>query len=278
MALEPIARNVGLRRANPANPWILSTNTDMLFIPRHPDGSLTQAVADLDDGYYALPRFDIPEALWESMDRRDPATNIELVRDWGPNLHLDSVVLSYPYNGFDAPGDFQLVRRDRLIEIDGFDEEMLHGWHVDSNLFKRLSFVYGAPGDLSAQLSGYHCDHTRLATAVHTTGGIQNDLHRFVEDVDRPDLPDQTPEWGLADVELEEIDLRAGAAARLRHRAGARRAAGAAHRSDRRRARRRRVDVLRKPRTCCPISSTRSPSCPPARRSRTSASTPSSRR
>ena len=215
MALEPIARNVGLRRANPANPWILSTNTDMLFIPRHPDGSLTQAVADLDDGYYALPRFDIPEALWESMDRRDPATNIELVRDWGPNLHLDSVVLSYPYNGFDAPGDFQLVRRDRLIEIDGFDEEMLHGWHVDSNLFKRLSFVYGAPGDLSAQLSGYHCDHTRLATAVHTTGGIQNDLHRFVEDVDRPDLPDQTPEWGLADVELEEIDLRAGAAARF---------------------------------------------------------------
>src|SRR3954463_13247685 len=33
-ALEPIARNVALRRSNPANRWILSTNTDMIFVPR----------------------------------------------------------------------------------------------------------------------------------------------------------------------------------------------------------------------------------------------------
>ena len=33
-ALEPIARNVAVRRSNPANRWILSTNTDMIFVPR----------------------------------------------------------------------------------------------------------------------------------------------------------------------------------------------------------------------------------------------------
>src|ERR1700733_12485338 len=30
LALEPIARNVALRRSNPANRWVLSTNTDMV--------------------------------------------------------------------------------------------------------------------------------------------------------------------------------------------------------------------------------------------------------
>ena len=32
-ALEPVARNVAVRRANPANKWVLSTNTDMIFVP-----------------------------------------------------------------------------------------------------------------------------------------------------------------------------------------------------------------------------------------------------
>src|SRR3954454_21542345 len=31
LVLEPIARNVAVRRSNPENRWILSTNTDMIF-------------------------------------------------------------------------------------------------------------------------------------------------------------------------------------------------------------------------------------------------------
>src|SRR5687767_15105806 len=34
IALEPISRNIALRRSNPHNRWILSTNTDMVFVPR----------------------------------------------------------------------------------------------------------------------------------------------------------------------------------------------------------------------------------------------------
>src|SRR6185436_3902842 len=34
VALEPVARNIAVRRSNPANRWILSTNTDMIFVPR----------------------------------------------------------------------------------------------------------------------------------------------------------------------------------------------------------------------------------------------------
>ncbi len=32
-AVEPVARNVAARRANPSNRWLLSTNTDMIFVP-----------------------------------------------------------------------------------------------------------------------------------------------------------------------------------------------------------------------------------------------------
>src|SRR6185312_11382170 len=35
VALEPVARNVAVRRSNPDNRWILSTNTDMIFVPRN---------------------------------------------------------------------------------------------------------------------------------------------------------------------------------------------------------------------------------------------------
>src|SRR5260370_18198871 len=34
VAFEPVARNVGVRRSNPHNRCVLSTNTDMIFVPR----------------------------------------------------------------------------------------------------------------------------------------------------------------------------------------------------------------------------------------------------
>ena len=51
-ALEPICRNIGVRRSNPQNRWILSTNTDMIFVPRNTESDLTTAVSDLADGHY----------------------------------------------------------------------------------------------------------------------------------------------------------------------------------------------------------------------------------
>ena len=45
-AIEPVARNAGVRRANPANRWLLSTNTDMVFLPlvgREPERDLRRA-------------------------------------------------------------------------------------------------------------------------------------------------------------------------------------------------------------------------------------------
>src|SRR6185312_12272113 len=59
VAIEPIARNVAVRRSNPSNRWILSTNTDMIFVPRL-RASLSEIAGGLADGFYHLPRFEIP--------------------------------------------------------------------------------------------------------------------------------------------------------------------------------------------------------------------------
>jgi len=206
--LEPIARNVAIRRSNPANRWVLSTNTEMIFVPRT-GHSLSDIVASLSRGFYATPRFEVPESLWESFDRYDPGGVLQEVARWGWDAFLNDVVLSqYESILYDAPGDFQLVRRKDLFAIDGFNERMLLGWHVDVNLFRRLSLLYkGADtSDLADRVFGYHCTHTRQQTVMHAPDAPRNDIVKAYE-VKRPNLPRQRQTWGLANVDIEEISL-----------------------------------------------------------------------
>ena len=209
-ALEPVARNVAVRRANPANKWVLSTNTDMIFVPLAA-ASLTEIVRPLADGYYHSPRYEIPESLWESLDRGDAAGTIATVAGWGTAFHLNEIVYSDTASyRFDGPGDFQLVRRDDLVRMHGFDERMLLGWHVDANIAARLALLHGNTGELVEQLRGYHCDHTRQITPAHRPGSVANDWRQFVEAVADPIAPDQ-PDWGLAGAAIEDFRLSDGA-------------------------------------------------------------------
>ncbi len=205
VALEPVARNVGLRRSNPENRWILSTNTDMVFVPRH-ESSLSEIVAALPDAYYHLPRFEIPEPVWESYDRTDPAAIIEALRTDGSALHLNEIVYSeHPEIRYDAPGDFQLILRSDAWAIHGFHEAMLLGFHVDSNIAKRLSLLPRRTGDLVEAVYGYHCQHIRQLTPAHAPRATQNDVYRFHADVERADIPEQAETWGLAGEAVEEL-------------------------------------------------------------------------
>jgi hypothetical protein len=206
VALEPIARNVALRRANPANRWVLSTNTDMIFTP-HDGRTLTEIVAPLAAGYYHLPRFEIPETLWESLDRGDPIGTMATVRAWGTDFHLNEIVAAdNDFFAFDGPGDFQLMLRDDLHAMHGFDERMLLGWHVDANIARRLAIIHGRTGKLDDRLGGYHCDHTRQVTPAHRPGSVANDWRQFVDGI-RDARPPGQPNWGLAGEAIEEIHL-----------------------------------------------------------------------
>lgn len=203
-ALEPVARNVAVRRSNPSNRWVLSTNTDMIFVPRT-SRSLSDVAAELVDGLYHLPRFEIPESLWESLDRTDPVMTLSTIATWGWDFHLNEIVHeTEPSVRFDGPGDFQLMLRADLFKIGGFNEEMLLGWHVDSNIAKRLHLIHHEVRDLIPEFFGYHCDHTRQATSAHRPDSVENDLAKYRDQVQSPYLPEQV-DWGLAHEAIEEL-------------------------------------------------------------------------
>jgi len=203
---EPHARNTAIRHAHPGN-WILSTNTDMVFVPRG-EKSLTDLVAELDGEAYCLPRFEIPEWLWESVPRNDPHRMIELLHDWGERIGLDEVTLGHDWILYDAPGDFQLVRRELMEEVHGFDEQMIHGWHVDSNLWKRIYNRTGHIGTLYPDIAGYHTNHNRTLTRLMEAQSTGNDLGHFVYEVEHSSLPAQADTWGFQGVDVTEVPLR----------------------------------------------------------------------
>ena len=208
VALEPIARNIAIRRSSPSSRWILSTNTDMIFVPLH-KRTLNEIVAALPDGFYHAPRIEIPESLWESLDRQKSHETIATISEWGRTLHLNEIVLGSRVIRYDGPGDFQLMTRSDLFKLDAFDERMLLGWHVDSNIAKRLSLIHGRVGDLGKEIYGYHCDHTRQITPMHSTGTrTENDWRKFVTNVTRADVQEQAETWGCVNDEIEEIRLR----------------------------------------------------------------------
>jgi len=203
--IEPLARNVAVRRTNPVNRWLLSTTTDMILIPR--DGrSLSEICSQLDDGFYGIPRFELPEWLWEQLPRSDARHALTEIKRLGPALRLDETMTSHPEMGFDAPGDFQLVLREDFFAIDGFDEAMFLGWHVDTNLSKRLVLRRGSIETLEGSLAGYHCNHRRTPTVYHDTN-LANDLDRFFHRLSQADIPEQRETWGMADEALELVSI-----------------------------------------------------------------------
>ena len=214
VALESVSRNAAIRRANAANRWILSTNTDMVFVPRQGGDSLSSVVAGLPDGFYGLPRFDVPQALWESVNRSDPQGTIEQFRRWGWHFHLNEIVYGNSLIRFDGPGDFQLMMRDDIAAIHGFHEGMIRGWHVDSNLCKRMLLLRGAIGSVEDKVLGYHCDHSRQATLANQSTKIENDPNLYVFGVETPYIPAQADSWGLPDAPVEEIRLTGSHVAR----------------------------------------------------------------
>jgi hypothetical protein len=209
---EPVARNVGIRRANPANPWVLSTNTDMILLPRI-EGARSRVWLDgLDPGLHHLPRFELPQSVWERLDRGRPAEALDFVRCWGGRMGLHTALRMHDFLLYDAPGDFQLFPRADIHALCGFDEEMRIGWHADSNLAKRFSLLRGPPRSCLDRLFGYHCEHTRSADPLHDHDHAEDDWRRFVDEVSEPVPARQADHWGLAGIEPDEIRLPNGTA------------------------------------------------------------------
>ncbi len=210
--IEPTARNIALRRSNPNNRWILSTNSDMIFVPHNANQTLSSIIKNLADGFYQLPRYEIPEILWESLFTHplEAQQNLNTLRDSADQFHLKTAATFNNIYRYDNPGDFQLMLRDDVFKIDGFDQRMVLGWTVDSNICKRLYLLRGDVKNIEDQLDTYHCNHTRKESLLHNHKSRYNCPKQFAENVTDPYLPQQRDYWGYPEIEFEEIRLLDG--------------------------------------------------------------------
>src|SRR5205814_10576393 len=87
-------------------------------------------------------------------------------------------------------------------------EDMLLGYHVDSNFSERMRLRRGSIESVTERLSGYHCNHNRTPSFYHGSQVVTNDLERFLLLVEHAELREQRRTWGLVDDELEEVSLR----------------------------------------------------------------------
>jgi hypothetical protein len=207
--IESIARNIALRRSNPQNKWILSTNTDILITPLTPGNSLSSIAENLEDGFYQLPRYEIPEYLWEALfqSARDSESNIRSLQKQAEALHLNIATKYSNYLSYDNMGDFQLMLREDLFNIDGFNEKMLLGWTVDANICKRLFLLRNEVRHLEKELACYHCNHSRTPSILVKNKKAMDTAEEFVDKVFDPDLPKQHDTWGHPELDIEEIHL-----------------------------------------------------------------------
>ena len=203
--VEPVARNVGVRRARSDSKWILSTNTDVLLTT---GGKLLSSyVRELQPGYYGSPRFELPEWVWESLSRTDAEENQLKIGGLMNGGMARNRVKSYHYSVFDGCGDFQLIDRSSFEKVGGFDETMLLGWHVDSNFARRVHDFHGASMEFSPEVGVFHCNHNRSETHYFPSTSTANSLPRYVFG-DVPTIARSGVDvWGLPQERFDDFTL-----------------------------------------------------------------------
>jgi len=205
LLVEPLARNVGMRRVSSDSKWILNTNTDILLLsPRQL--SLRDIAEKYDQSPTVAFRYEIPEFVWESFDRRDPQDIQETLRKWHERKFLEKNVgisvdkvkgLFLP----DGVGDFQLATKALWYSLTGFPEDMLKGWHVDTRAaiqMDRLSV--GLQFIKPEELSIFHQNHMRTSTIYHNSDETNDESLVFESYWNKAD-------WGLANIHLPTIQL-----------------------------------------------------------------------
>lgn len=209
---DELSRNVGIRRSNPANPWLLSTNCDVMVFPLK-SGGFREVLRDLKPAFYACPRIGTPPEQWQQLSRGDVAGAYEFaesVIQRGMRLPPEA---PQPWLRYRAVGDFQLAPRSHWFEIGGCEEGMKLWGHSDANNSLRLNLYNGGgtTPDLGSRLLVIHFDHAHhaLTGAPRKPPRPENDWKRWIEDVGAPNSHNES-DWGMEGIDLPEILLSVG--------------------------------------------------------------------
>lgn len=204
---DELARNVGIRRSNPKNKWILSTNCDILIFPLSKD-TLQDLLSELPSKFYLCPRQNLKPAQWQLLNR----SNVTQITEYcqaairsglGPPVERPE-----PWLRYSSVGDFQLAPREQWLAINGCEEGMKLWGHSDANNAKRLSLLNGEgrTPDLGSHLCVLHLDHNVVRTNAHEVTLAHNDWNYWVDSITSPQSRN-TSDWGLARLEIDEIRL-----------------------------------------------------------------------
>jgi len=129
--IESIGRNIGIRRAT--NDYIISTNIDIVTTPL--DDSILN-----ENTFYTVPRRDVDESfhlsfgdyqslynsLWENRDGYRPKERFETDDD--------------KWSLINCCGDYQIGHKNVWNQMKGFEESVLFGCGIDTNVMKKASF------------------------------------------------------------------------------------------------------------------------------------------
>ena len=129
--IESISRNIALRRTE--NDYIISTNIDIVSTPL--DDSVLQ-----ENIFYTVPRRDVDESLHLSfndyqslyshlLSNRDSFRTKERI-----NNNTDKWSL------INCCGDYQIGHKNIWTQMKGFEESILFGCGIDTNVMKKASF------------------------------------------------------------------------------------------------------------------------------------------
>jgi hypothetical protein len=129
--IESIGRNIGIRRAS--NDYIISTNIDIVTTPL--DDSILN-----ENTFYTVPRRDVDESfhlsfsdyksLYDSLwENRDGYSAKELFESDDDKWSL-----------INCCGDYQIGHKNVWNQMKGFEESVLFGCGIDTNVMKKASF------------------------------------------------------------------------------------------------------------------------------------------
>jgi len=186
--IESIGRNVGIRRTE--HEIIVSTNIDIVSTP------LNFGTLDMNT-FYTVPRRDVDESFHLSFDdyqslyshlysNKDSFTPKERIKTSSDEWSL-----------INCCGDYQIGHRDTWFNIKGFEESILFGCGIDTNVMKKASY-YSQIEVLDHYV--FHLNHGKSAIRDEDEQlppmSDQNSIIKDFTDTTNPD------NWGMSDYDL----------------------------------------------------------------------------